>query len=130
MKSDFCIIHIECCICLDYLDQDIYNLKCCSNQIHNKCVYDMFVHEHIKENKVIFTCPFCRNQQNFNRVVSLKDIKKYTTDFEILSKYNLHKDSKIKELCKCIKLCLKENILLFILIILIGCVICFLKLTP
>lgn len=116
MKSEFCIIDIECCICLENFEQDIYNLKCCSNRIHNKCVYEMFVHEPIKENKVIFTCPFCRTQKNFNSIVSLKDIKKYTNEFEILNKYKLCKDNKYIDICK---LFLTKFIMILFFIILI-----------
>lgn len=116
MKSEFCIIDIECCICLEIFEQDIYNLKCCSNQIHNKCVYEMFLHEPIKENKVIFKCPFCRTQENFNCILSVKDIKKYTNEFEILNKYKLCKDNKCTDICK---LFLTKFIMILFFIILI-----------
>lgn len=109
-------INQECCICLDYLNLNTSKLKCCYNEIHNKCIYDMFVHERVVDNKVIFTCPLCRKQQDFKRVVSLKEIKKYTNDLEIINKYKLNKFTKFIEICK---LFLTKIIMTFFFIIII-----------
>ena len=102
MKSQNYAIEInqECCICLEYLNLNTSKLKCCDNEIHNKCIYDIFVHEPVVDNKVFFTCPLCRTQQKFKNVISFKDLKKYTNDLEILCKYNLCKVNKYIEICK------------------------------
>ena len=60
----------ECCICLEYLNTDIHVLKCCLNDIHTKCIYEMFV---FVEDDSIFTCPLCRTCDKFNDILTLKD---------------------------------------------------------
>lgn len=103
MENKIYVIEInqECCICLDYLNVDLSKLDCCSNIIHTKCIYDMFVHEHINENKeVVFTCPLCRKHTDFKNVISLKDIKKYTNNKVIINKYKQGKFNKYIELCQ------------------------------
>lgn len=100
-----CVIYIneECCICLEYLTTErvscqryltvehvssqIHKLKCCGNEIHTKCIYEMFVYEPVIDYKVIFKCPLCRNTDNFSKVLSFKDLKKYTNDKVIIKKY-------------------------------------------
>lgn len=118
MENTICIIEIysECCICLDYLKVDFIKLDCCDNTIHTKCIYDMFVHAPFNENenKVIFTCPLCRKQKNFKNVISLKNIKKYTNDYNIIKKYN--KDNFSKGLKKYVIICLFVVIIIFIFI--------------
>lgn len=91
MKNDLCLIEInsECCICLDFLDTEIHKLGCCNNDIHIKCLYEMFVFQPIVNSNVIFTCPLCRKQQPFNCVLSLHDIYKYRDDYNIIHKYIL-----------------------------------------
>jgi hypothetical protein len=102
MENKIYIIEIysECCVCLEFLNVDLSKLYCCGNSIHTKCIYDMFVHERVNENKeVVFTCPLCRKHTNFKNVISLKDIKKYTNDKIILCKYKQGKFSKYLKLC-------------------------------
>lgn len=113
-------INQECCICLDYLNLNTNKLECCNNEIHNKCIYDIFVHESVIDNKVIFTCPLCRTQQNFKSVVSLKEIKKYTNDLEIINKYKLHNINKYIEICK---LLLEKFIITFFFLIIIYIIV-------
>lgn len=76
-------MNYECCICLEYLNTDIHLLKCCLNNIHTKCIYEMFVFT----TNDIFTCPLCRTCDKFNDILTLKDIKKYTNNYDIINKY-------------------------------------------
>ena len=118
MENHIYIIEInqECCICLDFLNKDFSKLDCCGNIIHTRCIYDMFVHEpiNVNENKVIFTCPLCRKKNDFKNVISLKDIKKYTNDYNILCKYKLLKFNKFNEICR---LYLRKFLMIIFLII-------------
>jgi hypothetical protein len=91
MKIDIIEINTECCVCLDFLDIDVHTLKCCCNEIHIKCIYEMFVCKPIINDKVIFTCPLCRKQDDFKNIISLKEIKKYTRNYDIINKYKLQK---------------------------------------
>ena len=76
-------MNCECCICLEYLNTDIHVLKCCFNDIHTKCIYEMFVFA----DDFIFKCPLCRTCEKFNCILTLKDIKKYTNNCDIIDKY-------------------------------------------
>lgn len=120
MENTICIIKIysECCICLDYLNVDCIKLDCCDNTIHTKCIYNMFVHTpfNVNENKVIFTCPLCRKQKNFKKVISLKNIKKYTNDYNIINKYKQDNFDKYKEIRTFVIIFLCVIILIFIFI--------------
>ena len=72
-----------CCICLEDIDiGEIVTMKCCLNDLHKKCLFDILMYTQ----NLIFNCPLCRTQLNFksDNILTLN---------EILNIYTLYKDT-------------------------------------
>jgi hypothetical protein len=57
----------ECCICLDYLDKNLFTLTCCNNTIHNYCMVNWL------EPSKSDTCFLCKQKiPNLNSLLDNK----------------------------------------------------------
>ena len=53
---------IECCICLEIMDNNIYETKCCKKYVHKKCIVNYILY-HKKNNNNNILCPYCRSNK-------------------------------------------------------------------
>lgn len=66
----------ECCICLDYLDINLFTLNCCKNIIHNHCMINWLIQS---KSDICFLC-----KQKIPNLNSLLDNKSKLNPIEIV----------------------------------------------